>query len=393
MTSSTSRILLVTRNFPPLLGGMERLNHHIFQELEKEHEVYLIGPNDCGKYVTHPKRIIACPSTPVFAFLAYATFQAMRLARKHRPALIIAGSGVNALPAWFAACLSGTPWIVYLHGLDLVVNHFVYQRIFLPVIRRANAWLVNSHSTARLAVAAGLDANRLQILHPGVEIPEVLPSDAAIQLWRDKYSFDNRLLLLSVGRLTRRKGLREFVLHALPSILATHPDALLVVIGAEPRSALTSATVGVDALTKAAQQIDAEENLKILGTLSDEELGLAYRAASVLIFPVLDIPGDVEGFGMVAIEAAAYGLPTVAFAVGGVSDAISDGYSGCLIPTGDYSCMANRVIEYLQGRPDATFASCRNFASGFSWLKFGVALRKFCQKWLDLSGISSKTCS
>ncbi len=372
-------ILLVTRNFPPLLGGMERLNQYLLQELEREYDAYLVGPKGANTHVAHPERVIACPSTPVSVFLIHAAVKAVRSARRYRPCLIIAGSGVNALPAWLAAKASGTPWVVYLHGLDLVVDNILYQQIFLPIIRRADAWLVNSHATARLAIAAGLTANRLSILHPGVAIPETLPSNDDVRAWRKQHSFGNRPLLLSVGRLTKRKGLREFVLHALPTILVTHPKALLVVVGEEPHAALTSATIGVNALRKAAYQTGAQESLKILGNLSDEELGLAYRAASVLVFPVLDIPNDVEGFGMVAIEAAAHGLPTVAFAVGGVPDAIGNGCSGCLIPPGDYPGMAKKVIEYLQGKSDATVTACRTFASGFSWSRFGIVLRQFCQ--------------
>ena len=389
-----SVFLLITRNFPPLLGGMERLNQHLLQELEQEYDVYLVGPHCAADHVSHPERVITCPSAPISAFLTCAAIQAVRLARRYRPDLIIAGSGVNAPLAWLAAKASGAPWLVYLHGLDLVVGHIAYQRIFLPIIRRADAWLVNSHATAQLAIAAGLDANRLSVLHPGVAIPDTLPSDEKVVAWRDKQGFGARPLLLSVGRLTRRKGLREFVLHALPAILAAHPETLLVVVGEEPGSALTSASVGLDALREAARQSDTQQSLKMLGTLSDEELGLAYKAASVLVFPVLDIPGDMEGFGMVAIEAAAHGLPTVAFAVGGVPDAISDGCSGYLIPPGDYPSMVKKVIEQLSGQSDANhLAACRAFAADFSWPKFGIGLRQFCQKLVLRSDALEKTRS
>ena len=385
-------ILLITRNFPPLIGGMERLNQHLLQELEQEYTIHLIGPSGATQHVSHPEQVVTCPATPVHTFLINAALQGVRLARHHRPRLIIAGSGVNAPPAWLTAQVSGAPWIVYLHGLDLVVDHFGYRRIFLPIIRRADAWFVNSHATAQLAVAAGLDANRLHILHPGVDLPEIVPSDERVRAWREQQGLGDAPLMLSVGRLTRRKGLREFILHALPAILATHPNALLAVVGEEPHSALTSVAVGLEALWEAARQTGTQESLRMLGKLSDEELGLAYRAASVLVFPVLDIPGDMEGFGMVAIEAAAHGLPTVAFAVGGVPDAISDGYSGHLIPPGDYPGMVKRVIEQLSGKSDANdVAACRAFAAGFAWPKFGIRLRQFCQELITRSGALRRT--
>ena len=94
-------------------------------------------------------------------------------------------------------------------------------------------------------------------------IPDTLPSDEKVRAWREKQGFGDRPLLLSVGRLTRRKGLREFVLHALPAILAAHPETLLVVVGEEPGSALTSASVGLDALRETARQSDTQQSLKL----------------------------------------------------------------------------------------------------------------------------------
>lgn len=375
-----TRILLVSRNYPPLLGGMERLNHHLLLEFERAHDTYLVGPKGAENYVSHPERASLCPSSPIHQFLLCAAFKAFWRARCLRPVLIIAGSGVNAIPAWFAAKASGAPWIVYLHGLDIVVDNYWYQRIFLPIIRRADGWFANSHATARLAIDAGIEASRVHILHPGVEIHETLPTDETIQAWRQKRGLGDQPIMLSVGRLTRRKGLKEFILRALPNILEAHPDALLVVVGEEPKSALTSSNIGVEALYQAASQTNTTGSLRVLGKLTDEELAFAYRAARVLVFPVLDIQGDMEGFGMVAIEAAAYGLSTVAFEVGGIADAILPGVSGELIQSGDYFGMAESVIAQLeQGKSAAKSAACRNFAANFSWSKFGVKLRQHCQ--------------
>jgi len=378
--SSPHSILLISRNFPPLLGGMERLNHHVLLELAREHEVHLVGPDGAAAHVEHPQRVRTCPAVPISRFLTCATLRGIRVARRIRPELVIAGSGVNAPPAWAAARAGGARWMVYLHGLDLVVRNAVYQRLFLPIIRRADAWLVNSRATAQLAAAAGLDAGRLHILHPGVEIPRAFPPDEEVRAWRQRHSLGDRPLLLSVGRLSKRKGLKEFIRHALPAVLTARPDALLVVVGEEPAASLTSANVGVAALQEAARAKGVIEGLRILGRLSDQGLTLAYRAASVLVFPVLDVPGDVEGFGMVAIEAAAHGLPTVGFAVGGVSDAVEEATSGYLFPSGDYGAMAACIIDLTaRDRANAIAASSADFAARFSWDHFGDRLRGFCR--------------
>jgi len=95
----------------------------------------------------------------------------------------------------------------------------------------------------------------------------------------------------------------------------------------------------------------------------------AYFGADLHVFPVRDLPGDTEGFGMVAIEAAAHGLSTVAYATGGVIDAVWEGQSGRLIPPGDAAGFAQAVLATLAA-PLAPEGS-RTFAQGFAWDEFG----------------------
>jgi SAM-dependent methyltransferase len=118
-----------------------------------------------------------------------------------------------------------------------------------------------------------------------------------------------------------------------------------------------------------------EDNIRILGPCDDATLTSAYFAAHVHVFPVRDVPGNVEGFGMVAIEAAAHSLPTVAFAVGGIPDAVREGRSGYLIPPGDYGRFADRVCALLGSGRDATLRqSAREVAGDFQWERFGGRL-------------------
>jgi phosphatidylinositol alpha-1,6-mannosyltransferase len=111
-----------------------------------------------------------------------------------------------------------------------------------------------------------------------------------------------------------------------------------------------------------------------LGPVDDDTLSDAYFAADVMVFPVQEVAGDVEGFGMVAIEAAAHDLPTVAFAVGGVPDAIANGRSGSLIEARANGAFAESVVDRLQS-PRQPLA-CRKFAQDFSWQAFGERLLK-----------------
>lgn len=368
-------VLLVSRNFPPLIGGMERLNQNLLVQLGKKFDVFLVGPKGAEDSASAAKQVLTCPDKPIYQFLFCAVFKSAYLALKKRPKLVLAGSGVTAIPAWFAAKLCGAKFGIYLHGLDLIADHRVYQTIFLPIIRRADFWIVNSRATAELAARCGLNIDNIYVLNPGVDIPPTLPPVSDISLWREKLGVGLRPLILSVGRLTRRKGLLEFIEKSLPIIASQIPDVLVLVVGGEPTNALLQNGSGVDALTAHAKKMGVGNNLRFLGTVADQELSIAFRAARVNIFPVVEQSGDVEGFGMVAIEAAAHGVPTVAFAVGGVPDAVKDGISGSLVPPQEYELFAQHITRFLlNDEVVVTEKTCREFAKSFSWLIFGEKL-------------------
>jgi len=112
-------------------------------------------------------------------------------------------------------------------------------------------------------------------------------------------------------------------------------------------------------------------NLRFLGVITDRErLASIYAAADVHVFPVRTLPGDPEGFGMVAVEAAAHGLPTVAFATGGVVDAVAEGKSGHLVKPDNYDDFADAVVQTLAAR-GAMRNDCTAFAQRFAWPVFG----------------------
>lgn len=371
--SARPRVLLVTRNLPPLVGGMERLNWHMADELARHGDVRVIGPAGSAALAPAGVGIAEAPLKPLWKFLAHAKWKALREARRWRPDVVLAGSGLTAPIAWLAARLSGARAVAYVHGLDLAVDSRAYRLLWLPFIRRMDRVIANSGPTARLAREAGVPADRVGIVHPGVELPaaDVVADGAA---FRRRHALGDGPVLLSVGRLTERKGIREFALNILPVIVARHPDALLVVIGEAATHALAARSQSRESIQATADAADVGASIRFIGKVSDHELEEAFAVAAVHVFPVRELPGDPEGFGMVAVEAAAHGLPTVAFATGGVVDAVADGASGRLVPPGDGAAFAQAVIETLARGEGASASLCRVFAARFAWPEFGRAL-------------------
>lgn len=373
------RVLLVTRNLPPLRGGMERLNLHMAQALPEWSDLTVIGPTGCGQFLPAQCEVIEVPVRPLSAFLLRSLWAAWR--RSGRPMdIALAGSGLTAISVKLASWRAGARSVAYVHGLDLLVPHRLYRAVWLPYLRRLDQALANS---ANIAARCGVAGGRIRVIHPGVTLPAA--DDDPADAFRTQHQLGQRPLLLSVGRLTARKGLAQFIRHALPAIQKHYPDVVLVVIGDDAPDALTGAgTGGRAALQALVAELGLSANLRLLGPCDDETLTQAYFAADVHVFPVRDMPGDVEGFGMVAIEAAAHGLPTVAFAVGGVPDAVSPGRSGHLVQPGDYASFAQSTSQLLATSRDAPLrASAREFAATFTWDIFAKRLRESLQAGLQ----------
>lgn len=385
------RLLLVTRNFPPLQGGMEKLNQRMARELAIDRIVDVCGPAGTGAHASFAEHVSEADIAPLGRFFRQALRNAWRAAAR-RPEWVLAGSGLMAPLAWLAAKRARAASAVYLHGLDIIVPSRIYQAAWLPFIRRMDRVLVNSRNTAELAVKRGVSRERIHVLHPGADPGPTSVSDPG--RFRRAHGLGSVPLLLSVGRLTRRKGLAEFVANAFPVVVGRYPDAILAVIGGEAKDALHGVVGGErERITAAARAAGVESNLRLLPPCDDLELSEAYLAADCHVFPVLDVPGDVEGFGMVALEAAAHGLSTVAFRVGGVADAVGEGVSGTLVTANDYAAMAGAVSRVL-GRDSETRhrdgLEGRAFAARFEWPRFGQRIRALLPAHGSAAGLASQ---
>ncbi|MCG3171077.1 MAG: D-inositol-3-phosphate glycosyltransferase [Pseudomonadales bacterium] len=365
---------------------MERLNWHIADELSRHAQVHVIGPT--GAAAQRPERVdvTEVPLRPLRKFLLASGHQSISIARRIKPHIVLAGSGLTAPAALIAARLAGARASVYLHGLDVAVRHPIYRALWHPAIRHMDTVIVNSRATARLTHTLGVGASKTHIVHPGVQLPDGPQSAATLKTFRQRHNLGDARIILSVGRLTTRKGLREFVQHALSVIVNAAPDALLVVVGDAPADALHTCEQTRESIQATANAAGIGQHLRFLGRISDMELTCAYECAALHVFPVRSLPGDPEGFGMVAIEAAAHGLPTVAFASGGIVDAVAPGLSGELVMRDDYTALARAVIQVLNTDTKKWQICATAFAQRYNWSAFreklhwalGIPLARTC---------------
>lgn len=363
-----ARLLLITRNFPPLWGGMERLNWHLAEQLARRFTVHLIAPRGAAGHAPAGITVREVPLSPLPRFLAAAGLAAIQEARSFRPDIVLAGSGLTAPLALWAARSCRAHAATYVHGLDLTATHPLYRAIWLPTLRRMDRVIANSTPTAELARQVGIAADRITIVHPGVTLPP--PDPNARARFRLRWNLPPTApVLLSVGRLTARKGVREFVTEVLSVIARVRPDVVLVIVGDAPTQALHAQAQPPQSILDAARAAGVGAHVRWAGKLFGQDLSDAYFGADIHVFPVRALPNDPEGFGMVALEAAAHGLPTVAYATGGVVDAVADGLSGRLVSPGDAAGFAQAVVSLLAQPLPAEV--CRAFAQKLTWDVFG----------------------
>ena len=158
-----------------------------------------------------------------------------------------------------------------------------------------------------------------------------------------------REVLLFVGRVIERKGLEPFVDQCLPEIVARR-DVELWVVGGEPVDSLAHRPGRLSRLRAELAGSELGGRVRFLGAVSDETLRAVYRQADLLVLPAIAVADDLEGFGIVFLEAALFGVPAVSTRLGGIPEAVADGESGVLVAPGDWRAFGNAVIELLADR-------------------------------------------
>ncbi len=368
-------LLIVTRNFPPVIGGIERVVAEAARALTPHFRVVVVGPagGETGLDPGIDYRPVA--PVPVPRFFRMTRQLAARIGRDLRPVAVLAGSGVMAPAARAAARAAGCPAWALVHGLDVTMRHPLYRVFFVPSIRRLDGVLANSRATARAACRLGVPAARISPIALGVDRPEWPPPEDIRGRVRRRWGVPAEArLLLFVGRLTVRKGIGPFIENVLAPLVAADPGIHLAVVGSAPELALGRVAVRPEDLRRRAGRAGVGAHLHLVGPLTGRPLDEAYFASDLFVFPVLERAGDMEGFGLVALEAAAHGLATVAFATGGIPDAVSDPESGDLVPPGDYGAMGEAIRRRLAQDPGVRGRAAWCFAGERSWARFASEL-------------------
>jgi glycosyltransferase involved in cell wall biosynthesis len=341
MADAGAPLIFVTRKWPPAMGGMETYSAKLVEELRKRHPVELLAlhgapdgsvprPGQLMRFgLSTFSRLLFGPPLPDLIHVGdMACWPFGLLARLRRPSIDV---------------------VLSAHGTDVSYGRRSgwRARLYQAYLRMGAALhpsakvIANSDATAEACREAGY--KRIEIV--------ALASDFQAQ----RMAPETGRNLLFAGRLVRRKGLSWFVSNVLPQL----PDDIGLDVAGSRWSEEEAAAL-------------SDKRVNYLGVLNQSELANAYAGSLCVIVPNIEMPnGEFEGFGLVAVEAAAAGGVVLASGTGGLRSAVKDGVTGFLVEPGNAGAWAAKILEISNwdrvGREAFLAGSGKEARRYFSW--------------------------
>lgn len=370
------RILYVSHTHPPEgailenAGGMQRVSSQLVRELSQKKSVELITDtiNVSGK-----GRI----GVGTFLFLIRQLVRLPVHARETKADVILFSSMVTASLALLLRKRISIPMVTINHGRDVTLPVKIYQQFVPKIFDSLDGVISVSRATRKECIKRGMPPYKGIALPNGFDSakPENIPGKQRARSGLEQafgIPLGSRFMLLTVGRQVKRKGHEWFIRNVLPEI---KPEVTYVVIGDGPESGRIS---------KAARESEKSDSIFLLGRQPDSILKQAYAAADLFVMPNIPVAGDMEGFGVVMLEANMAQTPAVASGLEGIKDVICPGRNGYLAPplkAGQFAKQVNNVLR--DGLADLSKKARIYVQEQFSWEKVADRYIVYLQKVID----------
>jgi phosphatidylinositol alpha-1,6-mannosyltransferase len=352
-----ARTLLVTNDFPPRPGGIQSYLHALATHLPPDELVVI-----ASTWARSPEAVEACRT-----FDAAQPFEVHRLpttmmlptpGATRRAAELVRSHGIETV--WFGAAAplglmapalrrSGARRVLAsTHGHEVGWSMLPGSR---QALRRIGGdcdvvTTVSRYTRGRIAPALGPEA-ALEPLPSGIDTVRFRPDPGAREAIRRRHGLGARPLVVCVSRLVRRKG-QDVLIAALPRLRTAVPGAALMIAGDGPDR---------DRLRRLARRHGVADHVVFTGPMAPDEVAGHHAAADVSALPCRTLGGglDVEGLGIVLLEAQAAGVPVVAGRSGGAPETVRPGETGRLVDGRDATDVADTLASVLAD-PDAARA-------------------------------------
>ena len=346
-----NKVLVLTENFPPLSGGSGRWFWELYSRLPKEQYLILAddiqGASEFDK--THQFNILRMSLTSSewglksisgLKFYWRVFRQIRKVIKQHQITHIHCGRVIHeGVTAWILKLITGTPYLCYVHGEDVetAATSGEHNLMVKQVCKHAEILICNSHNSANIVKRlnyAGDD--KIHVLHPGVDASLFVPA-AADNAFKQHMGWQGRKVIITVGRLQARKG-QDMMIRATALLKQQFPEILYGVIGRG------ECLESLQALT---EELGLNDHVQFLTDVTDEQMIQCYQQSDVFILPNRTIGNDIEGFGMVLVEAQSCGIPVIAGDSGGTKETMLINQSGFVIDCTQANSIAMTIAQLL----------------------------------------------
>jgi len=342
------RTLLITNDFPPRAGGIQSYVHALAERLPAD-DVVVYAPawDGAGAFdAAQPFQVVRHPTSLMIPSPAVAR-RATQLITEHR--LEAAWFGAAAPLALLAPHLRKAGvvrTIASTHGHEVGWSMMPASRQALRRIGRTNDVItfVSRYARRRIAAALGPQA-ALEYLPAGVDLDTFRPDPAGRSRIRAELGLTDEPVVVCISRLVSRKG-QDSLIRALPAVRRQVPGARLLIVGDGPYGPTLHAL---------ATELGLDDAVIFTGSVPWHDLPAYYAAGDVFAMPCRTRGGglDVEGLGIVFLEASAVGLPVIAGDSGGAPEAVREGVTGLVVDGRDEAALAAAAGNLLLDRTTA----------------------------------------
>ncbi len=339
------KVLMLTQDFPPADGGIAIFVQHICQELRRNNICVEVLAQDvewaaafdaAQSYAIH--RYSGRGRLSSMAPIVNTVFQALR---GHADMLFLGHIlSTYGLGAWLLWRIFHVPYVLLVHGFDLVVylrQSRVDNLASSLILKNATLIFANREYTKSVILERiGDTEGKVTVVIPGVD-PDMFKPGLDTSAIKQKYGIGDDRVILTVGRLVPKKN-HDHVLMALPEVLQKIPDLKYMIVGEGPEKAR---------LERVVRQLEIQKQVIFTGIVEHTALPPYYCLCDVFIMPSCVADDNFESFGIVFAEASACGKPVIGSKTGGISDAVVDGVTGLLVEPDDPKEIAQALIRLL----------------------------------------------
>ena len=342
--------LLISSDFPPIPGGQSKYLYNIWNNLPKD-KIYILAPKVWGferidsQNDFHIKRV-SLPIGDGFIVKIIKSFlilfHAIKIIISNKVDAIHCGQAFSAgFAGYLCYLIFGIPYITYVHGADFLEfkDKIIFGNILHRILRDSRKVIVNSGFTREAILRDNIKPEDIIVITPPVDPTLFRCSIEDIIKLRERLDLNDKKVLLTVSRLVERKG-HDYTLKSLPKIIKNFPNLKYLIVGEGNYRKV---------LEKMVEELNLKKHVSFIGFVSDEELPKYYMLCDLFVMVSREIieRGDVEGFGIVYLEANAAGKAVVAGRSGRVADAVKDGVNGILLDPLNIGKIAEGITRLL----------------------------------------------